>query len=207
MKSNPLKHLLLISGVALACVAGAFGQGIGLQVADTAEARTQGDADFTAGLVFGNDAAFYGLRGTANLLNELRGFVDFGVEDMERSDLTFAAQGGLLYALPVDFISDLALRAAVYYTDTDVRGVFGGNLMLVSSDETLLDNLFVYGGIGADFSSRKVEAAPEEGSTRSEVNPLVTLGLIQKITDSFSVYAEATYFDTDLFAGFGVKIR
>lgn len=207
MKSKMFKSVLLVSGILFACASGAFGQAIGLPVADTSEARTQGDAELTAGCNFGNDAAFYGVRGTANLLNELRGFVDIGFEDVERSDLTLAAQAGLQVALPVDFISDLALRAALYYTDADARNVLGGNLILLSSDETLIENLFVYGGIGVDCASREMETDSGVSSTRVEINPLATVGLIQKISDSFFAFGEVTYLDSDFFVGFGLKVR
>ncbi|MFZ4398375.1 MAG: hypothetical protein ACOYOU_22400, partial [Kiritimatiellia bacterium] len=132
----------LIGGaMAWSCATFAHGQAIGLQVADTAEARTVGDLDVTAGTVFGNDVAFYGVRGTYNLLNELRVFADIGSVDVD--GLHFASQVGALCSLPDEFISDLGVRTALYYGDTADDGIFGGNVMLISSGETLFDRLFL----------------------------------------------------------------
>ena len=46
---------------------------IGLPVADTAEARTTGDAMATAGGFFGDDVVFCGVRGTYNLRRGIPG--------------------------------------------------------------------------------------------------------------------------------------
>ncbi len=203
MTARTLKHLT-VSAMVLSCVALAHGQAIGLQVADTAEARTAGDLDVTAGTVFGNDRAFYGVRGTYNLLNELRAFADIGSVDLD--GLHFASQVGALYSLPGEFISDLGVRAALYYADTAYDGIFGGNVMLTSSGETLLDGLFLQGGIGLDVSKREDDATRSVSSPRTEVNPLVTVGIIYSFTPNIGVYGEISYLDTDVFAGVGVRI-
>lgn len=194
--------ILLVSFSSLA-----HGEPIGLPVADTAEARTAGDTMATVGGFLGDDLEFYGARGACNLWSSLRGFVDIGIVDLNRGDRNFAAQAGAVYSLPDEFISDLGLRAAAYYADTDRYRVWGGSLMLLSSDETLLNNLFLYGGIGVDVSERQVSVTLSASSWRVETNPVVTGGMIYNFTPNIGVFGELTYLDTDVFVGFGLRAR
>lgn len=184
------------------------GQGVGLQVADTAEARSAGDTEFTGGYVFSDRMSSYAVRATASIEDELRAFFDLGWSDPEGSDEgNLAVQAGAIYALPVDdSLSDLGLRAAGYYADTDSVDIMGCSLMLLSSGETILDGLYVYGGLGADLSKREVEITRSKNSSRGELNPALTLGTLYFFTPHISAYIEASYID-EIMLGCGVRYR
>jgi hypothetical protein len=89
----------------------------------------------------------------------------------------------------------------MYYSNTDYLDILGGNLMLMCSDETLLDDLFAYGGLGVDVSQRKVYS-----SDHTEINPSLAVGLTYKVTDNFWLFLEGDYVDS-LFVATGVSIR
>jgi len=206
---------IVVGVIAIVCGSTARGQAVGLQVADTAEARTQGDSELTAGTALGYwmsprlgpDRSFFGVRKTYSVLQDVRVFGDLGLEDVEGSNPNFGLQLGALCSLPENRIADFGIRTALHYTDTEQMSLFGGNLMFISSDETLIDHLFVYGGLGVDISKQKTQNAAATDDIQNKVNPLVTLGALYKVTDQISLYAELTYLDTNAFVGFGLKIR
>jgi len=207
MKVASLKSIVL-SALAVSCAGLVHGQTIGLQTADTAESRAAGKAEVTAGAMLGSDLHFYGARGTYTLLNELRGFADVGLVGVSDADASFGAQIGALYSLPDEFISDLGIRATGYYADTYRKGFLGGTLMLISSDETLIPDLFVYGGLGVDISRHEFHAIPgSDRYTKDETKPVGTVGLIYYFTQNVGVYTEGSYRDPDFFFGLGVKVR
>lgn len=179
-------------------------QGIGLQVADTADIREPGQLEITAGAVYGDDASFYGIRESYTIFEELRAFLDLGAINADDSDLDFAAQAGALACIPSeDYICDLAVRAVTYFVNADDEDLFGGNLMLISSDETLLDDLYVYGGLGMDVSNRKKAGA---SSSHTEANPALTVGILYHFTESIAAYVEVSHVD-DGFIGAGIRLR
>ena len=179
-------------------------QGIGLQVADSAETGEPGRLELMPGAVFGDDMSFYGIRETYTIFEELRIFLDMGSVDADDSDLDFGVQAGALACIPSDdSICDLALRAATYFINADNEDTFGGSLMLISSGETLLDNLHLYGGLGLDLSGRKASGA---SSSRTEVNPALSAGVLYNFTDSIAAYLEVSYVD-NAFIGTGVRLR
>lgn len=172
----------------------------GLPVLDTAGTRDPGNFEFTPGAALGQDMNFYGVRGGVTLLDELRGFIDLGRLDVDRMGDNLALQGGLLYSLPVTEYFDTAVRGAGYYCNTDRIDIRGGNLMLVFSDETLLDGLFAYSGLGVDYSER------ETYKNVSEVNPAVAIGLAFRITDHFWALVEGDYID-DFYCSAALSLR
>lgn len=196
----------MTAAAALAWTAGTQAQGVGLQVADTAEMRTTGESEFTIGTVFGDSMSGCGGRATYSFTDELRGFFDLGWYDPDSGDGNVAVQAGAIYSLPVEFLSDLGLRAAGYYVDTELLDIMGGSLMLISSGETLLDDLYAYGGAGVDVSDRSVQVTRTTSSGRTEVNPALTAGLSYRITSHFSAYVEASHVDAPM-VGFGVRYR
>jgi len=58
----------------------------------------------------------------------------------------------VIYVLPLDLPTDMGVRAASYFMDTDTLDIIGTSLMLLSSGETIVDGLHIYGGVGADLS-------------------------------------------------------
>ena len=179
---------------------------IGLQLADTAEMRPEGDASLALGSTIGEDLRFFGGRGTFGVMDGIRVFLDFGVVDMDDDGPDLAGQVGGIISLPLDFISDLGVRAALYGVNGDTRDIVGGDLMFLSSGETLLDGLFIYGGIGADVRNMDAQNATHHSSDHTEVNPAFTAGAIYNITANIAVYAEASHVDSPFF-GFGVRLR
>jgi hypothetical protein len=107
--------------------------------------------------------------------------------------------------IPGDFIADLAVRTSFYYANTDSTDIIGGTLALITSDESLLDDLYLYGSFGLDFSQteQNLETATK---TTTEINPLLSLGLIYNCTPSLGLFLEGTYIESP-FVGFGIKIR
>lgn len=187
----------------LAC-SGSYAQGVGLQVADTADTREPGRLQITPGAVFGDDVSFYGIRETYSVFDELRAFLDLGAVNADGADIDFGGQAGALACIPSeDVICDLALRAAVYYVNTDTLDLFGSSLMLLASDESLLDGLYLYCGAGGDLCNRKKNRFADE---ETEINPALTLGALYQFSDSLAAYVEASYVD-DIFVGTGVRFR
>lgn len=196
---------IVAAGLAWGVALGAHAQGVGLQIGDTADKRPAGQFEITPGMVYGDDVSFYGLRESYSIFDELRVFLDLGAINATDSDVDFGAQLGALASLPSDdFVCDVGLRTALYYINTDVWDMFGASLMLVTSDETLLDNLFAYGGIGADVASKTWE--DETKGDKTKVNPAFSLGLLYRFTEKWSAYAEVSYVD-DAFIGAGVRFR
>ena len=178
---------------------------VGLPVADTAEPRTQDELAVTGGASFGHDLAFYGLRGTYAALEQLRLFVDFGLVAPKDEQGDFGLQGGAIFSLPDEFIADMALRASVYGMNADKTDVLGGTLMLMSSDETVLDGLYLYGGAGFDVNHTSTTVGQGE-SGRADLNLAVTFGAIYKVTDVISVFGEASIVDY-FSCSVGVRLR
>ena len=196
---------IVAAGLAWGVALGARAQGVGLQIGDTADKRTAGQFEIVPGMVYGDDVSFYGLRESYSIFDELRVFLDLGAINATDSDVDFGAQLGALAILPSDdFVCDVGLRTALYYINTDIWDMFGASLMLVTSDETLLDNLFAYGGFGADVASKTWE--DETKGDKTKVNPAVNLGLLYRFTEKWSAYAEVSYVD-DTFIGAGIRFR
>ena len=201
MSANTLVTKLLTAVLILGATGLARAQMAGLPVLDTAGTREPGNLELTPGVVVGEDANFYGARGTITVLDELRGFLDLGRLDTDRWGDSLAAQVGALYSLPMTEYFETAIRGALYYSNTDHMDLLGGNLMLVCSDETLLDGLYAYSGVGADLSQRTIYRKDQ-----TELNPALALGLTYKITDSFWLFLEGNYVDT-FSAACGLGIR
>ena len=194
----------ILSGVLLTGPALLFAQDIGLRIADTAESRNAGQFEVTPGAIWGQDISFYGVRETYVVSEDLRAFLDLGLVDSDGSNLDLGGQLGVVAPLPgIEFIGDLAARTTVYYVNTDAQDTLGTDLMLVSSSETLLDGLFLYGGLGMDISYREVDYT---SSGRLEINPALSIGLMYRFNDSVGVYLEASHVDGASF-GAGVQIR
>lgn len=178
---------------------------IGLQVADTANVRDPGQLEFTPGAVMSKDLSFYGVRQTYSFTDGFRAFLDLGAVDFAENPLDFAGSLGVTVCIPSDFLADLAFRTSLYYANSDAVDIVGGNMALISSDETLLDDLYLYAAFGMDFSQTD-ETAAGVTTTTTEVNPLLSLGLAYTCTPSIGIYIETTYV-TSMFYGFGIKIR
>ena len=196
----------IVGGLLIAGVSGARAQGVGLQVADTAELRTAGETEFAVGGVLSKNVSSCAARLTYAVEDEFRAFFDLGWYDPDACEGNISVQAGGIMSLPVEFYTDLGLRAAGYYVDTDAYSVLGGSLMLLSSGETLLDDLYLYGGLGVDFSKRSLDVTMEQSSSRSELNPALTIGLSYAFTTHFSAYVEASHVD-EAMIGAGVRYR
>ncbi len=181
-------------------------QGIGLQVADTVEARSAGDTEFSLGTVYSDPIWGCSTRAMYSAQDDFRVFFDLGWAEPENGDGNIAVQAGGIYALDVEFISDLGLRAAGYYVDTDALDMMGGSFMVLSSGETILDDLHIYGGLGADVSRREVWVTRSVTSSRGEINPAATIGLLYFVTAHVSAYVEASHVDVPM-VGFGLRYR
>ena len=194
----------ILSGLLLTVPAVLFAQDIGLRIADTAESRHPGQFEVTPGAVVGSDSSFYGLRETYVVSEDLRAFVDLGFVHSDGANLDLGGQLGALAPIPgVELIGDLAARVTVYFANTDVQDTLGTDLMLVSSSETLVDSLFLYGGLGLDISHRELDA---NSSGRMEINPALSLGLMFRFNDSVATYLEVSQVDGASF-GAGIRIR
>lgn len=204
MKS--LRFIFCITAAILALSLPAHAELVGLPVAETAALTDPGTLEFTPGAVMGNEMSFYGIRQEFSFIDSFRCFLDLGAIDFEKDTMDFAGSLGSMIALSGDFISDLAIRPAFYYANTDSLNILGGSLALVSSDETLLNDLHLYGAIGLDFSQTE-EDLPSGGKTiTTEINPLLSLGLMYNFTPSIGIFVEGTYVTTPL-VGFGIKLR
>jgi hypothetical protein len=199
------KRLSLLGSLLLAGVTCVNAELIGLQVADTANLRDPGQLEFIPGAVMSKDLSFYGVRQTYSFTEGFRAFLDLGAVDFDKNPLDFAGSLGVTVCIPSDFLADLAFRTSLYYANTDAIDIVGGNMALISSDETLLDDLYIYAAFGADFSQTE-EAAAKATTTTTEINPLLSLGLTYNFTQSVGIYVETTYV-TSMFYGFGIKIR
>jgi hypothetical protein len=195
---------MIAAGMTLLTPLALQAQGIGLQVADLAEKHESGQLEVTPGATFGEHLSFYGVREAYTFSEELRAFIDVGAVNVDDSDFDFAAQAGALATLPSDTdLCDLGVRAAAYFLNTDREDIFGGNLMLVSSGETVLDSLYVYGGLGVDLSNRK---SGEASKSRTELNPALSAGVLFNFTDSIAAYVEVSHVDS-AFIGAGIRFR
>ncbi len=195
---------MIVAGMILLTPLAVLAQGIGLQVADTAGTGEPGRLELTPGVVFGDDVSFYGIRETYTVFEELRAFLDLGAINADDSDLDFGAQAGALACIPSeDMACDLAFRAATYFVNTDSKDMFGGTLMLVSSGETLLNDLYLYGGLGMDLCNRKASTASK---SRTEINPALSAGVLFNFTDSIAAYIEVSHVDS-AFIGTGIRLR
>ncbi|MEI8139793.1 MAG: hypothetical protein WCI03_07990 [bacterium] len=192
--------------VGMVCGQTGFAQMVGLPVMDTASPRDQGNLEITPGVMLGQDMDFYGARVTVAVVDDLRLFFDVGQVDLTEADSGYGAQGGALYSLSRNDLVDLGIRGAVYYMSSDLLGLTGANGMLVFSDETLLDHLFLYGGAGLDVVYKSIDTKWGASSSQSEINPAFSLGLSYQFNDSFSLFTEANYVD-GLYAGVGLSIR
>lgn len=181
-------------------------QMVGLPVMDTAAARDAGNLEVTPGLMFGKDMDFYGARATVTALDELRVFFDLGRVDINDNDANFGLQGGVLYSLEPTDLVDLGIRVAAYHINTDYLGLTGMNGMLVFSDETLLDDLYCYGGAGVDLSYKSNDVSFGDSSNQVELNPAFSLGLAYRFNDSYCLFTEADFIDGFYF-GAGLSIR
>ncbi len=205
MKIKTLAIGWVMAGLVLGMTVLSQAQMVGLPVMDTATPRDSGNLEVTPGLMFGRDMDFYGIRTTVSVLDDLRLFLDLGQVDLTEGESNFGVQGGGLYALAPNDLVDLAIRGTVYYMDTDLLGITGGNGMLVFSDETLLDHLYLYGGAGLDVAYKSITHWGES-STQTEINPALSLGLSFQFNENFSLFIEADYVD-GLYAGGGLSIR
>lgn len=179
---------------------------IGLPVADTAEPRDSGQLEFMPGAVLGNDLSFYGIRQSYSFLDGFRAFLDLGAVDFEKDSMDFAGSLGATICIPSEFIADLAFRTSLYYANTDAIDMVGGTMALITSDESLLDNLYLYSAFGLDFSQTEEGLGKGVTRTTTEINPLLSLGLTYNFTPSFGIFLEGTYV-TSAFVGLGIKIR
>ncbi len=201
MKSMKLLRTLMMIGIlmGLSCPAGA--QMVGLPLLDTAGTRDPGNLEATPGIALGDDMNFLGARATITILDELRGFIDLGRLDTRNKGDNLALQLGGLYSLPMADFCDTAVRGTFYYSNTDFLDIMGGNVMLMCSDETLLDDLYAYGGLGIDVSKKKIYF-----DSHSEINPAISAGLTYKITENFWAFLEGDYVD-GLYLATGLSIR
>lgn len=181
-------------------------QMVGLPVMDTATAREAGNLEVTPGLMFGKDMDFYGARATVTAMDDLRVFFDLGRVDINNNDANFGVQGGMLYSLEPTDLADLGIRVAAYHVNTDFLGLTGMNGMLVFSDETLLNDLYCYGGAGLDVSYKTYDTSWGEESSQVEINPAFSLGLAYALGKRFTLFTEADYVDGFYF-GAGLSIR
>ncbi len=200
MNKTILSRFLLVTGILLGLRISATAQMVGLPVLDTANTRDQGSLEATPGIVIGQDMNFYGVRGTITVLDELRGFLDLGQLDIDGYGDSLAMQAGALLNLPVCEVVDTAVRGTFYYSNTDRQDIMGCNLMFLCSDESLLDNLYLYGGAGLDLSKK------ETYSSKSEVNPAIAMGLSYKVCENIHLFLEGDYVD-GFYGSFGVSIR
>ncbi len=200
MNTKTLFRVILATGMFLGLGFSANAQVVGLPVLDTATTRDPGSLEATPGIVIGQDMNFYGLRGTITMLDELRGFLDLGQLDVDGYGDSLAMQAGALLNLPVCDVVDTALRGTFYYSNTDRIDILGGNMMILCSDESLLDNLYLYGGAGLDASKKKTY------SSKTEINPIIALGLSYKVCENIHLFLEGDYVD-GFYGSFGVSIR
>jgi len=206
MKLTTLAMGLLGAGMVFGFARLANAQMVGLPVMDTASPRDRGNLEVTPGAMFGHEMDSYGARTTISALDDLRVFVDLGAVDMRDEPVNFAIQGGALYTLdPID-LADLAIRGVIYHTSAEYLALTGVNGMLIFSDETLLDHLYLYGGAGLDVVYKSFDNIGGANDSKMEVNPALALGLSFQCNNRCSLFVEADYID-GLYAGGGISIR
>lgn len=201
MNKRTLISKLLTIGTIMSLAIPSMAQLAGLPLLDTADTRDPGKIEATPGGAFSENVNFYGMRTTFTILDELRAFVDFGSLDTREMGDSLAMQAGALYNVPITTYFDTAVRGAMYYSNTEHLDVLGGNLMMMFSDETLIDNLYAYSGLGLDMAQRTTY-----NNDYNEVNPAVAVGLSYKISQNFWLFLEANHVDT-LFVSTGLSIR
>lgn len=206
MKMKTLAFRIFLAGVVVSMAGIAQAQMVGLPVMDTASPRDKGNLEVTPGAMFGRDMDFYGVRTTLSLADDFRAFLDLGQVDLVDGDSNFGVQAGGLYSLEPTELGDLGIRGAAYYSKTDRLGLTGANGMLVFSDETLLDHLFFYGGIGLDIVYKSMDNPGGESTTQAEINPALSLGLSFQFSENFSLFVEGDYIDGP-YVGAGLSIR
>ncbi len=206
MKMKTLAIGLFVTSLMFGLAGMSRAQMVGLPVMDTASPRDQGNLEVTPGVMFGRDMDFYGVRTTVSVLDDLRLFFDVGQVDLTDADSNFGVQGGALYSLKSTDLADFGVRVTTYYTKTDLVGLTGGNGMLVFSDETLLDHLFLYGGAGLDLVHKSIDTSWGSNTSQTELNPAFALGLSYAFSENFSLFIEADYIDGP-YAGCGLSIR
>ncbi len=200
MKMKTCISGLFILSVAVGMRLPVMAQVVGLPVMDTAGTRDPGHVEFTPGVVLGEDSDFLGARATVTLMDELRGFIDLGRFETSDKGNNLALQVGALFSMDLTEVCETALRGTVYYANTDYQDLSGADLMFMFSGETLLDDLYGYGGAGIDVSKRKVY------TNHSEINPALALGLTYKFTNTFWLFLEVDYVDAP-FAAIGLSTR
>ena len=193
-------------GLTLAWNTSVMAQGVGLQVGDTANVRTAGETEFAVGGAMAKHMATTAIRGQYSVQDNFRVFTDLGWAGPDNGRGNLGAQVGGLYALDLNFISDLGIRLAGYYVDTDSVRLSGGNAMLLSSGELILNGLFLYGGLGADLSDRETVISPTQSDKTSKVNLAATVGALYHLTSRLSVFIEASHTDESVI-GFGLCYR
>jgi len=200
MNNKSVSIGLILIGLILGAGSPALAQIVGLPVFDTAGTRDPGNLEVTPGFTCGEDMNFLGARATVTILDELRGFIDLGRFATSDKGDNLALQVGGLYSLDITEVCETALRGTVYYVNTDYLDISGTDLMFLFSGETLLNDLYGYGGAGLDLSQRKVY------TNHTEINPALALGLTYKITPDFWVFLEGDYVDGP-FVALGLSIR
>lgn len=191
---------LLVTGMIAGTAPLSLAQMVALPLLDTAGNRDEGSLELMPGVSVGDEMNFYGARTTVTAMDDLRCFFDLGRVDTKDDGANLAVQVGGLYNLPLVDGCDTALRGAMYYSNPDPLTIVGGNMMLMGSSETILNDLYLYGGLGLDLSKRKV------GTYTTELNPALALGLSYRISDNFVLFLEGDFID-GLYASGGLSIR
>jgi len=208
---------VIIVVMILGVIAGmACGQGYSLQVAESAAPSAQGLMRASAGINFGDEVTFYGVRGTYGVIEGLQVFADIGMADSDEMDSAMSIQGGAIYALPVEMPVDLAVRAAIakpFFDDIEypVYNYYYGYrleklsvdvlvmsaMLLASKDMSdMMANLTGYAGVGLARMSVEIGDFDE-----SETDLALAVGGIYQINDQLSVFAEIDYIDDPFFGG------
>ena len=200
MKLNRHAFMLVTGAIILTSATFVPAPMVGLPIMDTADRHDPGQIELMPGAAFGKDMDFAGVRAGYSFIDELRGFVDVGRLHTEHLGDNLSIQAGGLYSLPMFDFCETGIRAAGYYVNTDSMDMIGGNLMVLGSGESLLDDLFLYGGFGVDGSERKVY------TTHSEINPALAGGLCYRFTKTWSLFMEGDYVDGFYVAG-GLSIK
>jgi hypothetical protein len=204
MKRIALK--LFVAGLFVGLSGLAQAQMVGLPIMDTASPRAAGKPELTPGVVFGEDMNFYGGRALYTVKDDLRVFLDVGQVSVTDGDANIGVQGGGLYALPKNELMDLGIRGAFYTANTDTLGLNGVDVMVVFSNDTSVEHLCYYGGVGLDAVYKSTETAQKKDDDKGEINPALSLGLAYQMNAHFSAYTEASYID-GMYFGIGICIR
>ncbi len=191
---------LLATGMVLGMTTLSTAQMVGLPILDTADLRDLGSLELTPGVTLGDEMDFYGVRATVTAMDDLRCFFDLGRLDTQDDGANLTMQAGGLYSLSMTDLFNTALRGAAYYSNPDPLTIYGANMMLVCSDETVVNDLSLYGGVGLDLCHRTLWAQS------TELNPTLAIGLSYKITDNAVLFLEGDFVD-GLYASCGLSIR